>query len=87
MHEFVVGLRNGLRFTVKAHRMVVADGYVALVDDASVPTGSSDPLAGAIGLFDEKEVALVFSKGHLLAEEKGEPIDPHYVAGHSDIPF
>ena len=88
MHEFVVTLRNGLRFTVKAHRVVVADGYLALVDDGAVAAGSSDPLAGAIGLFAQNEVALVFAKGHLLSEEKGEPIDPQYVVGgHSDIPF
>ena len=43
---------------------------------------------GAIGLFAKDEVALVFAKGHLLSEEKGEPIDPQYVVGgHSDIPF
>jgi len=46
MHEFVVTLRNGLRFTIKAHRVVVADGYVALIDDGAVPAGSADSFAG-----------------------------------------
>ena len=88
MHEFVVALRNGLRFTVKAHRLVVADGYLALIDDGTATAGSSDPFSGAIGLFEKGEVALVFAKGHLLSEHKGEPIDPQYVVGgHSDVPF
>lgn len=88
MNEFVVALRNGLRFTMKAHRVVVADGYLALVDDGAATAGSADPLDGAIGLFAKNEVALVFAKEHLLAEEKGDPIDPQYVVGgHSDIPF
>jgi hypothetical protein len=89
MHEFVVALRNGLRFTVKAHRLVSVEGrpYIALIDDDAVPQGSADPLAGAIGLFSKDEVVLVFSKGHLLAQEKGDPIDPQYIVGNSDIPF
>jgi len=87
MHEFVVTLRNGLRFTVKAHRVIVADGYLALIDDGSSTAGSLDPFAGAVGLFAKNEVALVFAKGHLLSEEKGEPINPQYVVGNSDIPF
>jgi hypothetical protein len=86
MHEFVVTLRNGLRFTMRASRVIVADGYLALIDDGAT-NGSADPFAGAVGLFDEKEVALVFAKGHLLSEEKGDPINPQYVVGQSDIPF
>jgi hypothetical protein len=89
MHEFVVTLRNGLRFTVKAHRVVAVEGrpYVALIDDDAIPQGCTDPLAGAIGLFSKDEVALVYSRSHLLAQEKGDPIDPQYIVGNSDIPF
>jgi hypothetical protein len=88
MQEFVVVLRNGLRFTVKAHRVIATEGtYIALVDDSAIAAGSADPLAGAVGLFTRDEVALVFSKGHLLGEEKGEPINPQYVVGGQDIPF
>jgi len=85
MQEYVVTLRNGLRFTVRANRVFVADGYVALIDDAAVQ-GSTVAFDGAVGLFDEREVAVVFSKGHLISQEKGDPIDPQHVVG-SDIPF
>ncbi|HEY3788697.1 MAG TPA: hypothetical protein VGL71_07575 [Urbifossiella sp.] len=87
MHEFVVALRNGLRFTVKAHRVLVAEGYLALIDDGAAGSPIGDPFAGAVGLFAKGEVALVFSKGHLLSEEKGDPIDANYVSAQSDIPF
>lgn len=87
MHQFVVAFRNGLRFTIKADRLLVADGYLALIDDSAIPAVTADPFAGAIGLFTKNEVAVVFTQEHLVSEEKGEPIDPDYVIRQSDVPF
>ena len=90
MHEFVVTLRNGTRFTVKADRVVLDDPqYVALVHDRRPTIGDPNPLAGAVALFVRGEVAAVVSRDHLVGEEKVDPISPHYVGGdpNSDIPF
>ena len=88
MHEFVIILRHGQRFTITADRVVLQDArYIALVTDD--PAGTDpDPLRNAIALFERGEVAAIASRGHLLSEEKGEPIAPQFViGGDSDIPF
>lgn len=87
MHEFVVTLRKGQRYTVTADRVVLHDAnFVALVADDGT-TNSADPLAGTVALFTRGEVAAVVVSGHLVSEEKVEAISPQYVVGDSDIPF
>jgi len=87
VREYTVTLRSGKRYTVKAERITRDRGYVAfVVSTASIGT---DPLDGVVAMFDEKQVAVVVARDNLVSEEKGEPIDPHYVAddGDSEIPF
>ena len=88
MREFIVTLRSGRRYTVKAERLKRDADYLAFVVAPPTSIGDLDPLEGAVALFDRREVAVVVARDHLVAEEKGEPIDPHYVAdGGSDVPF
>jgi len=86
LYEFIVTLRSGLRLTVKADRMVIADQQsLALV--LGRPVVGEDPLANAVALFERGQVALVVAREHLVSEEKGEPMP--YVIGRDDsgIPF
>ncbi|HSQ55599.1 MAG TPA: hypothetical protein VLM40_07620 [Gemmata sp.] len=89
MREFVVTLRCGKRYTVKADRLRREDGHLMLVASQSSAIGDLDPFHGVIALFDERQVAVVIARDHLIAEEEGSPVDPHYVAsdGESNIPF
>jgi hypothetical protein len=89
MSEYVVTLRSGKRYTVKADRIRRDSGYLALAVAPSAAIGEIDPFAGVVALFDEHQVAVVVVRDHLIAEENGPPVDPHYVAADagSDIPF
>ena len=89
MREFLVTLRNGKRFTVKADRVRGEPDYLALVVALPPAIGDLDPFEGVVALFDRRQVAVVVVRDHLVSEEQGEATDPHYVADdrESDIPF
>jgi hypothetical protein len=90
MPEFIVALRSGQRFTVKADRFRFEGGYLALSVAPPPSVANNDPFAGVVGLFEKKQVLLVVTREHLVAEEKGEPIQSSQVVGVSDddpIPF
>ena len=89
MREYLVTLRCGKKYTVKADRVRSQADYLALVVTPQQGIGDLDPFDGVVALFEQKQVAVVVVRDHLIAEEKGDPIDPHYVASDpdSDIPF
>ena len=87
MREFVVTLRCGLKFVVKAERVVLLDRqFLALV----VPRdGESDANGEPVALFDRAQVAAVVARDHLVSEEKCDPIGGRFgIEGGDDaIPF
>jgi len=87
MREFIVILRSGIRYTVKAQRIVAAHPHLALVLSAAPYVG--EPGTGdTVALFDQGAVLAVLSREHLVSEEKGESIAaPHVVQDDSMIPF
>lgn len=85
MREFVVTLRCGLKFVVKAERVVLLDRqFLALV----VPR-DDDPNGETVALFDRSQVAAVVARDHLVSEEKCDPIASRFgIEGGDDaIPF
>ena len=52
MREFVVTLRNGKRFTVRADRVKRESDYLALVVAPPPTIGDLDPFEGVVALFD-----------------------------------
>jgi hypothetical protein len=88
VREFLVTLRCGRRYVVKAERVKWAGGYLALVTEPP-SVGDADPFAGVVAMFDGRQVAVVVIRDHLVSEEMGEPVDPDHVASdaQSDIPF
>ena len=89
MREFVVTLRNGKRFTVRADRVKRESDNLAMVVAPPPTIGDLDPFEGVVALFDRRQVAVVIVRDHLVSEEQVDAIDPHYVADDpgSDIPF
>jgi hypothetical protein len=89
VREFVVTLRNGKRFTVRADRVKRESDYIALVVASPPAIGDLDPFEGVVALFDRRQVAVVVVRDHLVSEEQVEALDPHYAADDpgSDIPF
>jgi hypothetical protein len=90
VREFVVTLNNGMRYTVKADHVRREPNYLALVLAQPSTIGDLDPFESVVALFDTRQVAVVVARDHLVSEEKGQPVDPHFVAGDdpdSDIPF
>jgi hypothetical protein len=89
VREFLVTLRSGRRYTVRADQMTLIDGqYLGFIADAGRSLGGN-PIDAAVGVFERGLVATVVAKDHLVAEEQGEPIAPSYVVGGDDsnIPF
>lgn len=86
MREFVVTLRCGVRFVVKAGRVVLLDRqFLALVVDRP---DSSDPNGDTVALFDRNQVAAVVAREHLVSEERCDPIGERFAAAADDgIPF
>ena len=89
MHEFVVTLRCGLKFVVKADRVVLLDRqFLALV--LTLPGADGEPATNGetVALFERAQVAAVVAKGHLVSEERCDPIaGPYEIDGRDDIPF
>lgn len=84
MREFVVTLRCGLKFVVKADRVILLDRqFLALV--TSRDDGEAEPSGETVGMFDRGQVTAVVARDHLISEEQTEPI-PARNAG-DDIPF
>ena len=90
MREFVVTLRSGHRYTVKAERFRCEAGHALFVATPEAAIGDLDPFAGVVALFDLREVAVVVARDHLVSQEQGEPIGAEYTVDSqpdSDIPF
>jgi hypothetical protein len=89
MHEFVVTLRCGLKFVVKADRVALLDRqFLALV--LTIPGGDGDPPTNGetVALFERAQVAAVIARDHLVSEERCDPIPGAYeMDGRDDIPF
>jgi hypothetical protein len=72
MREFVVTLRCGLKFVVKAERVVLLDRqFLALVVNRD---GDTDGNGETVALFDRAQVAAVVARDHLVSEERCDPI-------------
>jgi hypothetical protein len=86
MREFVVTLRCGVKFVVKAERVVLLDRqFLALVvsrPDADAAEGET------VALFDRGQVAAVVARDHLVSEERCEPLAGRFADEDVDpIPF
>lgn len=87
MHEFVVTLRCGLKFVVKAERVVLLDRqFLALV---IAREGDFDANGDTVALFERSQVAAVVARDHLVSEERCDPIVGRFAADGVDdaIPF
>jgi len=91
MREFVVTLRGGKRFTVKADRVAVHNSqYLALVLDRQPTVASPEPAEDIVALFERSQVSVVVTREHLVSEEKCDSTPGPYVVGADDdstIPF
>jgi hypothetical protein len=90
MREYVVTLRCGLKFVVKADRVVRLDHqYLALVVDRPPTIGDADGVGDIVAMFERNQAAVIVARNHLVSEEKCDPIGPESDtdARHSDIPF
>lgn len=80
MREFVVTLRCGLKFVVRADRVVLLDRqFLALV------VGDAD--GDTVALFDRAQVAATVARDHLVSEERTDPIPGRGADPTDDIPF
>jgi hypothetical protein len=88
MRDFIVILRSGVRFTVRARRIVPAHPHLALVLSDAPDGGASGP-GDAVALFDQHEVLAILSRAHLVSEEQGQRAAEPHVVGSDDsaIPF
>jgi hypothetical protein len=89
MREFVVTLRCGLKFVVRADRVVLSDRqFLALVTTLAGADGEPEAAGETVALFERTQVAAVVAKDHLVSEERCDPIPGRYAADDgSDIPF
>ena len=92
MREFVVTLRDGRRYTVRADRLAILDHEtLGLVADPSPAVGAGGPVDNAVAVFDRRLVASVIAVENLVSEGKAEPVDPPWLVSRgdpdSDIPF
>ena len=84
MREFVVTLRTGKRYTVRADRVGLPDhDTLTLVVEPAPSIGA--PTENAVAVFDRRLVVSAVAADHLIAEAD----EPDVVAGDpaSDIPF
>jgi len=87
MREFIVTLKGGTRYTVKADWVRQDAHYLALCVARPPAIGDPQPSEDVVALFDRGQVAVVVARDHLVSEEKGDPVDPHFVADDDPIPF
>ncbi len=90
MLAFIVTLRSGRRYTVRAQELRL--NYDRCLELLATPAPSDlDPSPGkqVVALFDSNEVIAVVAREHLVSEEPGEAVaKPHVVSqGDSTIPF
>jgi hypothetical protein len=85
MREFIVTLRCGVKFVVKAERVVLLDRqFLALA--VSRPE-ADDPNGDTVALFDRSQVAAVVARDHLILEERGEPLVGRFTDVDADDPI
>jgi len=86
MREFVVTLRCGLKFVVKADRVVLLDRqFLALV--VALPNDGDEANGETVALFERAQVAAVVAKDHLVSEERCDLITSRVGEMTDDIPF
>jgi hypothetical protein len=85
MSEFVVTLRCGVKFVVKAERIVLLDRqFLALVVNRP---DADDPNGETVALFDRGQVAAVVARDRLVSEERCEPLVSRYSDANGDDPI
>lgn len=88
MRQFVVTLRCGLKFVVKADRVVLLDRQFLALVVAATGEGESEAGGETVALFERVQVAAVVAKDHLISEERCEPIPDRIGEMANDgIPF
>jgi hypothetical protein len=86
---FIVTLRSGRRYTVRAEEpRFTPGGCLELWGFPPATEAEPYPAKRIIALFDAHEVVAVVAKEHLVTEERGEQIAPPLVVDRGDaIPF
>jgi hypothetical protein len=81
MLAYIVTLRNGRRYTIRADEVRAnPDGVIELLTS----TGAGGK--AVVAVFDRSDVLTVIAREHLVAEEPGEPL-PQIVHRDDAIPF
>ncbi|MCE9565398.1 MAG: hypothetical protein K8U57_25525 [Planctomycetes bacterium] len=88
MREFIVTLRCGKRYTVKADRVAVHNAqYLALLVDRAAIANNPAPEGDIVSLFERSQVTAVMTREHLVSEEKCDSTPGPYVVGGGDDPI
>jgi len=86
VREFVVTLRTGKRYTIRADRVALLDHQsLALVLRPDTPTGTPATMEHAVAVFDRGLVVSVVAADHLVSEADVPDVIP--ADAGSDIPF
>ncbi len=86
MREFMITLRSGKRYTVKADRVVHNTRDLLLVNDRAGTDSKPDTEGDIIALFAREQVTMIVDRAQLVSEEKCDA----FVVGTDDdcpIPF
>lgn len=87
MFAFIVLLRSGLRYTVRASEMRYGyDGSLELLAVPPAGEGAAAPAKRVVALFASNEVLSVVAREFLISEERPEPT-PHVARSDDAIPF
>jgi hypothetical protein len=89
MFAFIVTLRSGHRYTIRAEELRVSgDGSVEFLA-APAPADDAGLARKVIALFDRSDVLSIVAREHLVACEEPGTVNPrpHVVAKTDPIPF
>jgi len=87
MLAFIVTLRTGHRYTIRAEELQSNDN--GLFELLAVPANESSLVKQVVAMFDRGDVLSIVAREHLVAsEEPGEGgARPHVIAKSDPIPF
>jgi hypothetical protein len=88
MLAFIVTLRSGHRYTIRASELRTQSDCYELLAAPEPHDADPQPARQVVAVFDRGDVLSVVAREHLIAsEEPGEGASPHAVAKADPIPF